>query len=69
MPIHIRAQPGDYAEACLLPGDPLRATYIAEHYLSLARIALVSPRAIAPPSQATAAAGRRVAAFFRRCLL
>jgi DeoD family purine-nucleoside phosphorylase len=33
MPIHIRAEPGDYAEAVLLPGDPLRATYIAETYL------------------------------------
>src|SRR4029450_11695901 len=33
MPIHLRAEPGDYAEACLLPGDPLRATYIAETYL------------------------------------
>ena len=33
MPIHIRAEPGDYAEACLLPGDPLRAKYIAETYL------------------------------------
>src|SRR6201990_680721 len=32
MPIHIRAQPGDYAEAVLLPGDPLRAKYIAETY-------------------------------------
>src|SRR5438105_7173619 len=32
MPIHIRAEPGDYAEACLLPGDPLRAQYIAETY-------------------------------------
>ncbi len=30
MPIHVRAEPGDYAEACLLPGDPLRARYIAE---------------------------------------
>jgi DeoD family purine-nucleoside phosphorylase len=30
MPIHVRADPGDYAEACLLPGDPLRAQYIAE---------------------------------------
>jgi DeoD family purine-nucleoside phosphorylase len=30
MPIHIRAEPGEYAEACLLPGDPLRAKYIAE---------------------------------------
>src|SRR5204863_110880 len=33
MPIHVRAEPGDYAEACLLPGDPLRAQYIAESYL------------------------------------
>jgi DeoD family purine-nucleoside phosphorylase len=30
VPIHVRAQPGEYAEACLLPGDPLRAQYIAE---------------------------------------
>src|SRR5438552_16349801 len=33
MPIHVRAEPGEYAEACLLPGDPLRAKYIAETYL------------------------------------
>ena len=33
MPIHVRAESGDYAEACLLPGDPLRARYIAERYL------------------------------------
>src|SRR5881392_4069571 len=32
MPIHIRAEPGEYAEACLLPGEPLRAKYIAETY-------------------------------------
>jgi DeoD family purine-nucleoside phosphorylase len=32
MPIHIRAEPGDYAEACLLPGDPVRAKYIAETF-------------------------------------
>lgn len=32
MPIHLRAEPGDYAEAVLLPGDPLRARYIAETY-------------------------------------
>jgi 5'-methylthioadenosine phosphorylase/purine-nucleoside phosphorylase len=36
MPIHIRAEPGDYAEACLLPGDPLRAQYIAETYFDKA---------------------------------
>jgi DeoD family purine-nucleoside phosphorylase len=33
MPIHVRANPGDYAEACLLPGDPLRAQYIAETFM------------------------------------
>ena len=33
MPIHVRANPGDYAQACLLPGDPLRAKYIAETFL------------------------------------
>ena len=33
MPIHIRAEPGEYAEACLLPGDPLRAKYVAETFL------------------------------------
>jgi purine-nucleoside phosphorylase len=33
MPIHVRAEPGHYAEACLLPGDPLRAKYVAETFL------------------------------------
>src|SRR5688500_17309678 len=33
VPIHLRAEPGDYADACLLPGDPLRAKYIAETFL------------------------------------
>jgi purine-nucleoside phosphorylase len=33
MPIHVRANPGDYAEACLLPGDPLRAKHIADTFL------------------------------------
>jgi 5'-methylthioadenosine phosphorylase/purine-nucleoside phosphorylase len=37
MPIHLRAEPGDYAEACLLPGDPLRAKFIAENFLDGAR--------------------------------
>jgi purine-nucleoside phosphorylase len=37
VPIHLRAEPGDYADACLLPGDPLRARYIAETYLEDAR--------------------------------
>jgi len=30
---HIEAHEGDFAEACLLPGDPLRAKFIAETYL------------------------------------
>jgi DeoD family purine-nucleoside phosphorylase len=33
VPFHVRAEPGDYAEACLLPGDPLRAKYIAETFM------------------------------------
>jgi DeoD family purine-nucleoside phosphorylase len=33
VPIHLRAQPGEYAEACLLPGDPLRARFIAKQFL------------------------------------
>ena len=37
VPIHLRAEPGDYAEACLLPGDPLRAKYIAETFFDDAR--------------------------------
>ena len=37
MPIHLRAEPGDYAEAVLLPGDPLRAKYIAETYFEDAK--------------------------------
>lgn len=32
MPIHLRAEPSDYAPAVLVPGDPKRATYIAEHH-------------------------------------
>jgi purine-nucleoside phosphorylase len=34
---HISAQEGDFAEAILLPGDPLRAKYIAEKFLDGAR--------------------------------
>jgi 5'-methylthioadenosine phosphorylase/purine-nucleoside phosphorylase len=30
MPIHLRANPGDYAPAVLVPGDPRRAEHIAE---------------------------------------
>ena len=34
---HISAAPGDFAETVLLPGDPLRAEYIADNFLSEAR--------------------------------
>lgn len=30
---HIAARPGDFAPVCLLPGDPLRARYVAEEFL------------------------------------
>ena len=31
---HIAAKEGEIAETILLPGDPLRAQYIAEHFLT-----------------------------------
>jgi len=31
---HIEAKLGDFAETCLLPGDPLRAKFIADTYLT-----------------------------------
>lgn len=34
---HINAQRGDFAPTVLMPGDPLRAQYIAERYLADAR--------------------------------
>jgi len=34
---HINAAPGDFAETVLMPGDPLRAQYIAETFLDDAR--------------------------------
>lgn len=33
MSVHMEAKPGDIADTILLPGDPLRAKYIAETYL------------------------------------
>ena len=35
--IHINAKPGDFADTVLMPGDPLRAQYIAESRLEGAR--------------------------------
>ena len=37
MPIHLRAEPGDYADAVLVPGDPLRAKYIADTFFEGAK--------------------------------
>ena len=37
MSTHIGAQPGDIAPTVLLPGDPLRARWIAENFLDYAR--------------------------------
>jgi purine-nucleoside phosphorylase len=34
---HISAQPGDFADVALMPGDPLRAEHIAEKFLTGAR--------------------------------
>jgi purine-nucleoside phosphorylase len=30
---HVSAEAGDFADVCLLPGDPLRARYVAERFL------------------------------------
>ena len=30
---HIKAAPGDFGKTVLMPGDPLRAKYIADHFL------------------------------------
>lgn len=38
MSIHINAKPGDIAESILLPGDPLRAQFIAENFLEDAKL-------------------------------
>lgn len=34
---HLNAEPGDFAQTVLMPGDPLRAEYIADHFLENAR--------------------------------
>lgn len=35
---HITAKPGDFAKTVLMPGDPLRAKFIAENFLENARL-------------------------------
>ncbi|RWR02223.1 purine nucleoside phosphorylase [[Pantoea] beijingensis] len=37
MTAHINANPGDFADTVIMPGDPLRAQYIAQTYLTDAR--------------------------------
>ncbi len=37
-PVHVRAQPGDFAESVLLPGDPRRAKYVAENFFEDAKL-------------------------------
>lgn len=38
MPVHLRAEPGDYAENVLMPGDPRRAEYIASTFFEGAKL-------------------------------
>lgn len=38
MPIHLRAEPGDYAPAVLCPGDPRRAEYVARTFFDNATL-------------------------------
>lgn len=35
---HIEAKAGDFAETVLMPGDPLRARFIAENFLTDAKL-------------------------------
>ncbi len=35
---HIKASPEDFAKTVLMPGDPLRAKFVAEHFLENARL-------------------------------
>ena len=37
-PVHVRAEPGDFAENVLMPGDPRRARYIAENFFEDAKL-------------------------------
>ena len=47
---HIKAEIGDFAKTVLMPGDPLRSKFIAESFLTDAR--LVNPYgAYLPPSR------------------
>ena len=39
---HIHAKPGDFGKTVLMPGDPLRAKYIAERFLTDAKLVNLS---------------------------
>ena len=38
---HIAAKEGDFAKTVLLPGDPLRAKYVAENFLENTKVILL----------------------------
>lgn len=42
---HINATPDDFGQTVLMPGDPLRSKYIAEHFLENARLVEQRPPA------------------------
>ena len=35
---HINANTDDFSDTVVMPGDPLRAKYISEHYLTRAKL-------------------------------
>ena len=49
---HIEAEEGQIAKTVLMPGDPMRAKYIAEHYLT----DVAAARSAAAPCRYTAQA-------------
>ena len=46
---HIEAKVGDYAETVLLPGDPLRAKWIADNFLD----DVIKVNSVLPPPTST----------------
>lgn len=42
MGVHINANPGDVAETVLMPGDPLRAKWIAETFWKMQNATILS---------------------------
>ena len=57
--IHLHAEPGDYASVVLLPGDPNRATRIAERFDGgVAASRLVTSHAASSATRARSTASR-----------